>query len=139
MNYLLDTCVLSELIKRPPHPGVANWIQQATEADLYLSVVTIGEIKKGIDKLPPSRRKDDLSNWLARDLLARFRGRLLAIDQEVALAWGALAARQDLAGRRMPAIDALIAATALNGNLTLVTRNVPDFANSGVTVVNPWD
>ncbi len=138
MNYILDTCVVSELIRRPPNPGVAAWIQQAIETELHLSVITIGEVKKGIDKLSPPRRKDELDAWLRKDLLTRFRGRVLPLDLEVGLAWGALAARMENAGRTMPAIDALIAATALSGNYVLVTRNVTDFEGSGVTIIDPW-
>ena len=139
MNYLLDTCVISEFVAHPPNPGVADWVIHANEADLYLSVITSGEIKRGADRLPPSRRKDELDVWLHEDLLVRFRGRLLVLDLDVILTWGALAARLELAGRKMPALDALIAATALKHTLTLVTRHVADFAHAGITIVNPWN
>ena len=139
MNYLLDTCVISEFVAHPPNPGVADWVVHSVETDLYLSVITIGEIKRGIDRLPLSRRKNELAAWLEEDLLVRFRGRLIALDLDVILTWGALAARLELAGQKMPTLDALIAATAFRNNLSLVTRNVSDFAHSGVTIVNPWN
>ena len=139
MNYLLDTCVISEFIAHPPNPGVADWVVHSIETALFLSVVTIGEIKRGADRLPPSRRKNELDAWLYEDLLVRFRGRLLVLDLDVILTWGTLVARLELAGRKMPTLDALIAATALRNNLSLVTRNVSDFAQSGVTIVNPWN
>ena len=106
--------------------------------ELYLSVITIGELKKGIDRLPPSPRKDVLEAWLHGDLLERFHGRVVSLDLEVLLAWGGLVARLEAIGRKMPAIDSLIAATALEGNFALVTRNIADFDQAGVTLVNPW-
>jgi toxin FitB len=139
VNFLLDTCVISELTRHPPHAAVIEWIRASTESDLYLSVITIGELKKGVDRLSASHHKDELDDWLTQDILARFQNRLLPLDLDVALAWGTLAARLELAGRKMPAIDALIAATALSHNLTLVTRNVADFTQSGLTIVNPWE
>ena len=139
MSYLLDTCLVSELIRQTPNPRVIEWLQHANENELYLSVLTIGELHKGVEKLPPTQRKRDLAAWLHQDLLARFRNRLLVINLPVMLAWGTLAAKMEAAGRKLPAVDALIAATAITNTLTLVTRNVGDFAQSGVAIVNPWD
>jgi tRNA(fMet)-specific endonuclease VapC len=131
--------VISELIAKQPAPAVIQWVDSMDEERLYLSVITIGEIKKGIDKLAASRRKSALAEWLAGDLLIRFEDRILSIDTRVMLVWGELTAYLEKQGKTMPAIDSLIAATALQGKLDLVTRNEDDFANSGVGIVNPWE
>lgn len=138
MNYLLDTCVISELVKKQPNPKVVNWIDGMAESSLFLSVITIGEIQKGVEKLPPSKRKTSLRRWLNEQLPVRFANRIVSIDTEVMLAWGQLVARLDQQGNPMPAIDSLITATALHGNFTLVTRNEEDFKHSGVPIFNPW-
>jgi predicted nucleic acid-binding protein len=139
MRFLLDTCVISELAARQPDPDVVRWVDSIDEERLYLSVITIGEIKKGIERLPDSKRKSTLAEWLEGDLLLRFEDRILPIDTRVVLVWGELTADLEKQGRRMPAIDSLIAATALQGRLSLATHNVDDFANSGVAVFNPWE
>ncbi len=138
MNYLLDTCVISELAARQPEPGVMAWLDAVEDERIYLSVITIGEIKRGIEKLPASPRRQVLADWLSGDLLLRFRGRILAIDTAVILRWGELTAKLEREGRPLPAMDSLTAALALTHNLHLVTRNEKDFAGSGVAVVNPW-
>lgn len=138
MSFLLDTCVISELVARQPNPAVLQWVDSVDENMLFLSAITIGEIKRGIEKLPDSKRKSVLQAWLEDDLLIRFRERILPIDTAVMLIWGQLAADLEMQGRPMPAIDSLIAATCLEGKLDLVTRNEGDFVNSGVTVINPW-
>ena len=138
MRYLLDTCVISELVAKHPNPRVVGWVDNVDEGTLYLSALTIGEIKKGIEKLPASSRKSALAEWLEDGLLIRFEGRILPIDAPVALVWGKLTADLERQGRPIPAIDSLIAATALQGQLSLVTRNEADFAGCGVAVINPW-
>lgn len=138
MNYLLDTCVISELVARQPEPKVVNWIDAIEDERIYLSVITIGEIKRGIEKLPESSRRQALADWLGSDLLLRFRGRILAVDTAVMLRWGELVAKMEGAGRPLPAMDSLIAALALSHNLHLVTRNEKDFQGTGVIMVNPW-
>jgi predicted nucleic acid-binding protein len=139
VKYLLDTCVLSEMVIKQPSAKVVDFIDSLDPDDVTLSVITIGEIVKGIEKLPKSRRKQELHAWLKEDLLARFQGKIIPIDEEVIAAWGILTARAEVAGRAMPAIDSLIAATAQANELTLVTRNVDDFNVSGVEIVNPWE
>lgn len=139
MNYLLDTCVLSEFTKREPAPTVVRWMADAEENGLYLSVITIGEIQKGIERLSDTARKEALNAWLKDDLLKRFSERLVLLDAEVMLVWGTLAARMEGRGRPMPAIDSLIAASALSAHMTLVTRNEKDFEETGVILFNPWD
>lgn len=138
MKYLLDTCVISELVARNPNPRVVFWIDSADETSLYLSVITIGEIGRGIAKLPDSSRKARLSRWLEEDLLFRFAGRIVPIDTDVMLTWGSLVVRLEREGRVLPAMDSLIAAIALSGQFTLVTRNVGDFEGTGVEILNPW-
>lgn len=138
MNYLIDTCVVSELSSRQPNPAVVAWVDGIDDERMFLSVITIGEVKRGVEKLPESVRKKVLDDWLNHDLLVRFEGRILSVDAPVMLAWGTLYASLERVGRPMPAIDSLIAAQALHFKLRLVTRNVADFAASGVEIVNPW-
>jgi len=138
MIYLLDTCVISELVARQPNPSVIDWIDGINEDRLFLSAITIGEIKKGIEKLADSERKRVLAGWLEHDLLIRFNDRILPIDTAVMLVWGRLTSDLEKQGRPMPAIDSLLAATCLCRELRLVTRNENDFAYSGVEIVNPW-
>ncbi len=139
MNYLLDTCVISELASKQPDPEVVDWIDSLNSERVYLSVITIGEITKGIEKLAESRRKETLKAWLEYDLLARFQGKILPLDTNVLIAWGTLIAQAERKGRPMPAIDSLIAATVLNHGMTLVTRNVKDFESAGIDIINPWE
>jgi predicted nucleic acid-binding protein len=138
MTFLLDTCVISELVARQPDPAVVQWVDGVDEDKLFLSAITIGEIKRGIEKLANSTRKSALEEWLEDDLLVRFRDKILPVDTAVMLVWGQLAADLEKLGKRMPAIDSLLAATCLHERLELVTRNESDFAHSGVTVINPW-
>jgi predicted nucleic acid-binding protein len=139
MTFLLDTCVISELVAKQPNLHVVQWVDSIDEDKLFLSAITIGEIKRGIERLADSSRKSALAEWLEGDLLIRFIDRILPIDISVMLVWGQLTADLEKQGRRMPAIDSLIAATCLQARLDLVTRNERDFAHSGVAVVNPWE
>jgi toxin FitB len=138
MKYLLDTNVISELIVRQPDPKVVEWIDDLDPDMVYLSVFTIGEIRKGIEKLAPSKRKDAIEKWLETDLLVRFQGRIVEVTVEIVLRWGELVGGLEREGKPIGAIDSLIAATALEGQYVLATRNEEDFRNTGVTVVNPW-
>jgi toxin FitB len=138
MKYLLDTCVISELVSKKPNANVVEFVDTLDNDDIYLSVITIGEIIKGIEKLPKSKRKQDLHTWLKEDLLSRFSGKIIPIDNDVVSEWGRLTARLELTGAPMPAIDSLIAATALTYAFALITRNVGDFDGSNVEIVNPW-
>lgn len=135
MKYLLDTNVISELKRPKPNKQVLNWFATVTKESLYLSVLTLGEIRKGIEKLPDGQRKQALSSWLEKDIPLWFDSRLLLIDAEVADCWGKLQARTN---RPLPAIDSLLAATALHHDLCLVTRNVSDFDYPDLTILNLW-
>jgi len=137
-GFLLDTNVISELVKPRPDPRVVGWIEEIDENLLYLSVLTLGEIRKGVAGLPQSAHRTALEAWLESDLRFRFSKRILSIDEEVADRWGSLAGRAQKEGHSLPVIDGLLAATAIHHNLTLVTRNTADIAASGVPVFNPW-
>ena len=138
MNYLLDTNVISELVARHPNQNVVDWLDRLEPETVYLSVITIGELRKGIEKLVPSRRKDELTRWLTSDLLRRFADKIVDITADVMLVWGELTRRLEREGKSMPAIDSLIAASVLEGNFTLVTRNDNDFQHVGIPLLNPW-
>jgi tRNA(fMet)-specific endonuclease VapC len=138
MNYLLDTCVVSDIISRHPSRQVKDWFDSVPETRLYISVITVGEIRKGIEQLPDSQRRSELEAWLHDRILPRFWQRLVPLDTTVILKWGVMVGRLERQGRPMPAMDSLIAASALHNGLTLATRNESDFAQTGVEVVNPW-
>jgi predicted nucleic acid-binding protein len=138
MKYLLDTCVISELVARQPNPNVLAWIDSVDADGIYISVITIGEIIKGIEKLPNSKRRQELSDWLENELLIRFQNNLIELDVNILIHWGRLNARLEISGQKVPAIDSLIAATALEHDLILVTRNETDFEGTGVKLLNPW-
>ena len=135
MSYLLDTNVLSELRRKTPNPAVSAWFAIRPATSLYLSVLTLGELRKGIDGVKDAARRLALSDWLQTDMSMFFMGRVLSIDEHVADRWGQLVAA---AGRPLPAIDSLLAATALVHGLSMVTRNAKDFEGLGLEVINPW-
>lgn len=138
MTFLLDTCMLSETVRPQPAPSVLAWLGSQAEEALYLSVVTLGELHKGIAKLRDGERKQRLASWVDSVLLERFRGRILAIDPAVATAWGQLAGELEGAGRPLLVLDGLIAATARVYDLTIVTRNSAHFRECGVRTLDPW-
>ena len=137
-GFLLDTNCISELVRSQPEPRVLDWLDAADESLLYLSVLTLGEIRKGVAGLPQGKRRTQLESWLELELQARFSGRVLSIDKAVADRWGLLAAGAKRSGRPLSAIDGLLAATALHHGLTIVSRNISDFASTQVPVLNPW-
>jgi predicted nucleic acid-binding protein len=138
-GFLLDTNCISELVRSKPEPRVLSWMNAADESLLYLSVLTLGEIRKGVAGLPQSKRRTHLESWLEVDLQARFAGRILPIDAPIADRWGVLVAEAKRKGRPLSVIDGLLAASALHHNLTIVSRNVDDFADTQATTLNPWE
>jgi predicted nucleic acid-binding protein len=135
VSYLIDTNVLSELRRKAPDTQVVQWFAQRPVATLYLSVLTLGELRKGIDAMADAARRLSLLDWLETELPAFFAGRILPIDAAVADRWGRIVAQ---AGRPVPAVDSLLAATAAQHGLVLVTRNLRDVQDLGVPVLNPW-
>jgi predicted nucleic acid-binding protein len=127
--------VLSELRRREPNPQVQRWVQSRCTSTLYLSTLTLGELRKGIEQLPDAARRHPLQDWLDTELPAFFAGRILSVDAAVAEPWGRIQAQ---AKRPLAPINSLLAATAVAHNLTLITRNVRDVEGLGVDVLNPW-
>ncbi len=138
MKFLLDTCVISEMVPQNPSRKVVDWITNEDENSFFISVLTFGELHKGIEKLDESKRKEELHNWVENDLKERFVIRTINIDLRVALLWGKIQGLAEKSGRPMPAIDSLIAATGIAHHLTVVTRNTADMEASGVPLFNPW-
>lgn len=137
MNFLIDTCLISEFKGPQPEPKVIRWLSDQIEESLYLSVITIGEIQRGISLFADSRKKTELEHWL-HSLIIRYNGRILGLDSEELIFWGDMVATLEKRGRVLPLMDSLIAATALSHDLTLVTRNETDFEGTGVRVLNIW-
>ncbi len=138
-GFLLDTNCISELVRPKPEPRVLEWMEAADETMLYLSVLTMGEIRKGLAGLAQGKRRTLLETWLEVKLQARFSGRIVPIDAAIANRWGQLAADAKRVGKPLSIIDGLLAATALHHNLTVVSRNTGDFTNTHVQVLNPWE
>jgi predicted nucleic acid-binding protein len=138
-GFLLDTNCISELIRLKPEPRVVEWMEAADEAMLYLSVLTVGEVRKGLAGLAQGKRRAHLETWLAVELQARFAGRILPIDAAIADRWALIAAEAKRRGKALPIIDGLLAATALHHNLTVISRDTTDFSNAQVQVLNPWE
>jgi predicted nucleic acid-binding protein len=137
VSFLLDTNLVSEWTRARPNRGVIEWLAQVDEDRVFISVITLAELRHGVDRLPVGKRRSRLDEWLRAALPLRFEGRLLAIDAVVADACGTLVAQRDAMGRPIQAMDALIAATARVRQLSVVTRNVDDFKPS-VAAINPW-
>jgi toxin FitB len=138
VNFLLDTNVVSEWAKPRPDPGVVEWLANADEDRLFLSVATLAELRYGIERMPTGRKSTQLREWLEMELTGRFEGRVVAIDEAVAATWGILLAKADAAGRPMGSMDGFLAATAVVHQMMLVTRNEMDFSAAGIKTINPW-
>jgi toxin FitB len=139
-GYLVDTNVLSEFNRRgDPDPLVKQWLEAAEPTSLYVSVLTLAEIRFGVERLPLSKRRRQLEEWPDGALPAWFADRMLPVDRSVAHRWGVLRAQAEVKGRPLPVVDGLLAATALEHGLTVVSRNVEDFPSVGLLVVNPWE
>jgi len=138
MSYLLDTNVISEFTRPEPSLSVQAWMRDCQREGMYLSVITIGEIQQGIARLPASQKRQRLTDWLHQVIFKQYADYILPIDAETMLEWGWLTGDLLRQGRGMPVMDALIAATARQHHLVLATRNTDDFADAGVSLVNPW-
>ncbi len=138
MNYLLDTCVVSEFTKPVPNSGVIKWIKSVDQGSLFISAITFGEIVKGISRLDDGKKKSELMNWFKGDLRLRFAQRTVDLDAEVMIGWGDIMGMLDRKGFHVPIIDSLIAACVMAHDMTLVTKNTKDFAVLGINVMNPW-
>lgn len=139
MSYLLDTCVICEPAQKQPSARVLAWLEDQPEETLYLSVLTLGEIRKGIARLPAGPKRRRLERWLEHDLIERFTGRIIPVDVEAADLWGRLQAQAENKGHPLPTLDSLLAATAMAHGLAIVTRNTSDFESTGVEQINPWE
>jgi predicted nucleic acid-binding protein len=138
MSYLLDTNVISEFTSPQPNAAVVAWLTAHQHTILYLSVITLGEIQQGIQRLPTSKKREELEQWFQQELLVQYADFILPIDTNIMLQWGTLTAQLIQQGSKLPVMDGLIAATAVQHKLTLVTRNTSDFAATNISLVNPW-
>lgn len=137
MNYLLDTCVISEFIKAKPSALALQWIKEKHEQSLYLSAISVAEIQRGIAKMPKSKRKNELNIWFGK-IQTQFDGRILSFDQKAAVLWGNEIAKLESISKQMPSIDGFIASIAASQQMCLVTRNSSDFKHFPVEQINPW-
>jgi predicted nucleic acid-binding protein len=138
VKYLLDTCVLSETVKNTPEPLVLRWLEARKPHELCTSTMSLGELQRGVIRLPESKRRTELSLWL-QALETSFENRILSFDTSVSRVWAQITVHAEAQGKSMAAFDSIIAATAKAHDCLLVTRNVRDFANAGVDVLNPWE
>jgi len=138
MSFLLDTNVVSESEQKRPEAKVLRWIGEQGPASLYLSALTIGEIRKGMERLPSGAKRAHIKTWI-EDVRARFTGRILPLTEDTFSIWGAMYAELQKRGIVRPTLDSLLEATALEHDLILVTRNVRNFRDSSVTILNPWE
>jgi toxin FitB len=138
VSFLLDTCVISEMVRPVPDAGVVQWIEKHDEFDLYLSVITLGEIQKGISRLSFGKKKPRLTVWLKEELEVRFFERIIPVTPEIGIACGSMLGLAENNGQPLSVIGALIAATASVHNLILVTRNISDFGGCSIDIIDPW-
>ncbi len=138
MRYLLDTCVISEIAKPKPNKDVILWLKENDEDNFYLSVITFGELYKGISKLRDSKKKELLYDWVENELKNRFKNKIFNIDFVIAEIWGNIEGKAESNGIVLPSIDTLIASTGIAYDLTVVTRNTSDMERTGVILLNPW-
>ena len=139
MNYLLDTNIISEFISKTPNKRVVDYILTLDESSLFLSVITIGEIKAGIEKLDNGKKKENLLYWLEHDLLSRFENRIISINLDVMMQWGEINQQLRKIGTPLPIMDSLIGATCKALDITLITRNEKDFKNIDIPIINPFN
>ena len=138
MSFLLDTNVVSEWTRPRPDAGVVRWLAEADEDLLFLSVITLAELRRGVERMTPGSRRTRLEDWLTTDMRLRFEHRVVAVDEDIADQWARVVAQSEAIGRPISSMDAFLAATAIQRDLTMVTRNVSDFARLGLSITNPW-
>ena len=138
MKYLLDTCFISELVRPKPNVQVLDWLSSADEETIFISVLTLGELEKGIARIGKTPRSTKLLTWVRRDLTRRFSGRIVAVNEAIATRWGTMMGTSERSGKTLPVIDSLLAATCLELGMTVVTRNGIDLERCGAISVNPW-
>lgn len=139
MKYLLDTNIISELTSKKPNIAVLDFINSLDEEDVFLSVITIGEIKAGIENVKDIEKKEKLSNWLINNLLNKFQTRIIAIDIDIMLAWGLINSKLKNIGKPLPILDSIIGSTCICKNLILITRNEKDFQKLNIEIINPYN
>jgi toxin FitB len=139
MSYLLDTCMLVEFARRKPEMKVIRWMNSVDQNELFVSVISIGEMQRGIIRMPDSQHRTLLLAWVSRGLVERLKDHILPLDTETLVIWGSLTARRNGTGQPMGTLESLIAASALRHNMTLVTRFAQEYFQSGVSVLNPWE
>jgi predicted nucleic acid-binding protein len=139
MSYLLDTCMLVEFAQRKPEMKVIRWINSVDQNELFVSVISIGEIQRGIIRLPDSQHRTLLLAWVSRGLVERLKDHTLPLDTETLVIWGSLTARKNGTGQPMGTLESLIVALALRHNMTLVTHFAQEYFQSGASVLNPWE
>ena len=139
MRYLLDTCVIFELVKKKPNNEVVKWISSISEESLFLSAFTFAELHKGVEKLSSGKRKSELHSWVGKELMQRFEGRIIDFNLEISNTWGKVIEKAEKNGTPLPLMDSLIAITGITYNLVVVTQNIKDMKNSGVKLLNPWE
>lgn len=138
MKYLLDTCVLSEFVKPKPNRGLINFINNRVETDLFISAMTLGEIYRGIQNLANGKKKSALITWLG-DIETRFSDKILPFDRDCAIEWARISSVTEKNGKKLSAFDSIIAAIASRNSMVIVTRNVKDFIETGIELINPWE
>jgi predicted nucleic acid-binding protein len=138
LSFLLDTNVISEWVKPRPHAGVIRWLAEADEDRVFISVVSIAEVRRGLERMAKGQRRERIAAWLWEDLPTRFEGRILPVDLAVAQEWGVILEKAARRGISLNVMDGFLAATALTGALTFVTRNTRDFRDLGMEIVDPW-
>jgi hypothetical protein len=139
LSFLLDTNVISEWAKPQPHAGVIRWLASADEDRVFISVITIAEVRGGLERMPKGQRRDRIAAWLGEDLVMRFEGRIAPVDTAIAQEWGVVVGQARGGGMNIGIMDAFLAATARSRGMTLVTRNTRDFRGLGVEVFDPWE
>ncbi len=138
MGFLIDTCLISELRRPTPSESVRAWFQICEESNLFISALSIGEIKYGIQRLPDGSKKDDLQTWF-NQIVDSFSNRILPVNEQICISWALMKAAAESKGFQLPVIDGLLAATAKEHNLVFVTRNTKDFELTNINMINPWN